>query len=81
MKNWQEEYETLQKKFEQYKIESIKWSVDDFMYYPLEGYTISLERSQEALEDMIRHHDAEDGITWNTIEQYLRVYGTKTKTN
>lgn len=81
MKDWKQEYENLQKKFEQYKIESIKWSVDDFMYYDLEGYTISLERSQEALEDMIRHHDAENGITWNTIEQYLMLYGTKTKTN
>lgn len=78
MKNWKQEYETLQKKFEQYKIESIKWDADDFIYYELEGYTIDLEQSEAALKDMIKNHDAEYGITWNTVEYYITKYGTKT---
>lgn len=26
----------------------------------------------EALDDMINHHDANDGISWSTIDYYLR---------
>jgi hypothetical protein len=78
MTNWKEEFLHLQMQYEKYRKESIKWDVEDFIYYDLEGYTMDLEQSEAALQDMINNHDAEDGITWNTVEYYITKYGTKT---
>lgn len=69
----------LQKEFEQYQRESIKWSVEDFTWLELEGWEISEKKAQEALEDMIHHHDAQYGIGWPTVEYYLMEYGKKVK--
>jgi len=74
--NYQEKYESLLREFEQYKRESIKWSVEDFTEYEHDKYTINEEQAQEALERMIRKHDACIGITWDTIEYYIGEYGT-----
>lgn len=75
---YQEKYEKLFAEFEQYKKESIKWSLEDFISLE-DDYEISVEKAQEALEAMINNHDANDGITWETIETYKSMYGTKKK--
>lgn len=62
--------------FEQYKKESIKWSIEDFLEYPQDKYDITEEQAQDALERMIRKHDANIGITWVTIYYYITKYGT-----
>ena len=76
-KSWEEKYEDLKREFEQYKLESIKWSVEDFTSLEVDGWEISEDQAQDALEDMIRHHDCNNGITWITIDHYLRMYGEK----
>jgi len=72
----EEKYEALLKEFEQYKRESIKWSVEDFTEYDDPRYTINKEQAQDALERMIYKHDASIGINWDTVEYYLSEYGT-----
>jgi hypothetical protein len=74
--NYQEKYEALLKGFEQYKKESVKWSVEDFTWYEHDTYTINEEQAQEALERMIQKHDAEYGISWHTVDYYICGYGT-----
>lgn len=69
----------LQAEFDQYKRESVKWCAADFTGQQKEGYRISEEQAQEALEQMIRKHDAEIGITWDTVDYYLQEYGTRTQ--
>jgi hypothetical protein len=65
--------------FRQYKRESIKWSVDDFLYMdtPKGYHPITEEQSQEALERMIYKHDAEYGIGWHTLSYYYTEYATQ----
>lgn len=73
-------YQDLQLEFEQYKQESVKWSIEDFIERAkTAGYTISKKKAQEALEHMIRKHDAELGISWITIDCYLDIYGKTSK--
>jgi hypothetical protein len=79
MENYKEMYEQLLAEFQQYKKESIKWSVQDFIEYNDSAYTIDKEAAQEALEDMIKHHDASYGITWNDVAYYIEEYGTEKK--
>jgi len=81
MNNYQEKYEALLKEFEQYKRESIKWSVEDFTLYEHPRYTINEEQAQEALERMIYKHDASIGINWDVVEYYLTEYGTLKEDN
>lgn len=76
MTNFEEKYYALLSEFEQYKRESIKWSVEDFTDYDHFTHTITKEQSQHALETMIENHDASIGISWNTIEYYIEIYGT-----
>jgi galactose-1-phosphate uridylyltransferase len=73
--DYKEKYEELLKEFEQYKKESIKWSVEDFTEYEHPEFTINDQQAQDALERMIRKHDASLGISWNTIEYYIEEYG------
>jgi hypothetical protein len=72
--NYKKEYYALKEEFEQWKMESVKWSIEDFTSYP--GYKISKRRAQQALEHMIHKHDAEFGISWTEVEFYLDMYGT-----
>lgn len=74
--DYKEKYEALLKEFEQYKKESIKWSIQDFLDYKC-AYKITEEQAQIALEEMIRNHDASSGINWIDVEFYIREYGTK----
>ena len=66
---------TLKAEFEQYKLESIKWSVEDFTAQ--DRYDITEEQAQIALEEMIQNHSCNYGITWETLEYYTHKYGTK----
>ena len=77
MKNYKEKYELLLKEFEQYKKESIKWSVEDFTEYEHSDFTINDQQAQDALERMIQKHDASFGISWDTIYYYIEEYGTR----
>jgi hypothetical protein len=61
--------------FEQYKRESIKWSVEDFMEMEDE-YDITREQAQQALEAMISKHDCNHGITWDDVAYFKSRYGT-----
>lgn len=71
------DYYFIKKEFEQYKKESIKWSILDFWVLEVEGYEINQEQAQIALEKMIYNHDANEGINWETVNHYYREYGTK----
>ena len=76
--SWKQKYEALLSEFEQYKKESIKWDVIDFLCLEMDdGWSITEEQAQKALEDMIRRHDCNDGVTWETVEYYYTQYGTK----
>ncbi len=77
MKDYKKLYEDLLEEFEQYKKESIKWSVEDFLELEVEGYRITKKQAQDALERMIQKHDAGLGISWDTLEYYYQEYGTE----
>ena len=80
LKNELRGFKRLQKEFEQYKRESIKWSWEDFTGEArAQGYRISKAKAQEALEEMIKRHDAGVGISWETVYCYVQIYGTKLK--
>lgn len=74
---WKKKYQKLEEEFEQYKKESIKWGVLDFLDLQVEGYSIDEDQAQEALEEMIDDHDCNNGITWDTLEYYIEKHGTK----
>lgn len=69
------QYLALHEEFAQYRRESIKWSVEDFLYYDHPTHTITPEQAQVALEHMIDNHDANIGITWETISGYIMTHG------
>ena len=84
MKSWEQiakgaksALKKLEEEFEQYKKESIKWSVGDFTQLEVKGYSITEEQAQTALEEMIDNHDCTIGITWETLDYYVEEYGTK----
>jgi hypothetical protein len=77
MENYKKMYEELFQVFEQYKKESIKWSVEDFMLYDHPTHTICRRQAQDALEEMISEHDASVGISWYHVEYYIEEYGTE----
>lgn len=60
-----------EKEFEQYKKETVKWSIEDFQ----DNWEMTDEQAQNALEDMIRHHDAGNGISWDTVNYYAEEHG------
>jgi len=61
-------------------VRSIHWSIDDFLNYEMSSeWIITEEQAREALKDMIDHHDASIGITWDTVEYYYQKYGTNTE--
>jgi hypothetical protein len=73
----------LEEEFEQYKKHSISWSIEDFETQAAnrcdgEWKNVYDEtKFEETLENMIRHHDAIIGITWDTIDYYLEEYCRK----
>ncbi len=73
-------FKLLKEEFEQYKLESIKWGIEDFINTASHiDYKISKEEVQSALEKMIYDHDSNNGINWNTIDYYVRKFGTPKK--
>jgi hypothetical protein len=77
MENYKKMYEDLFQAFEQYKKESIKWSVEDIINYPHFTHTITKEQAQYALIHMIYNHDAEYGITWSDVSYNIELFGTE----
>ena len=68
------EHKLLLAEFEQYKLESIKWGVGDLINMNKNPSKQKINKTQEALEDMIHHHDCNYGITWETLEYYRKEY-------
>lgn len=71
------EFDLLKEHLKQINKESIHWTIEDFAEEAkrleeedMEGIYDS-EKFQDALEQMIDKHDAELGITWETIRCYL----------
>jgi len=62
---------------ENYNNRSISWSVEDFKGRAEQNYgktwetTYDESKFEESLHHMIRSHDPEIGITWDTIDYYL----------
>ena len=75
----------LVKEHEQLLKGAILWSVKDMQSYAANNLSIPYEMSdalaQEALEDMIKHHDANYGIGWSDVEYYCEKYRPKTVEN
>jgi hypothetical protein len=81
--NYQQMYEELLAEFEQYKRESVKWSVDDFLtyndIYADKGLYITIGRAKKALEHMIKSHDSEYGISWSSVDYFFNLYALKSE--
>jgi hypothetical protein len=71
------QYIELSSEFAQYRAESIKWCVEDFLDYDHPTHTITPEQAQMALEHMINEHDGGIGITWDSVSNYIEMYGTR----
>lgn len=79
MEDYKKMYEDLLAEFEQYKKESIKWSIEDFTTLNAEydDLYITDENAQKALESVIRTHDCDLGITWEHIRWVFEEYADK----
>ena len=60
---------------------SIVWTVDDFLWYDMPGedgkkWSITEDQARAALLDMKKHHDAEIGINWDTVQFFYKKHGT-----
>lgn len=55
----------------------IVWSIQDFAEYPHQTHKVNEKQARECLRDMIRHHDASYGISWDDISYYIEQYGTE----
>ena len=70
--NFKKMFEKLEKEFNQYKAESVKWSWEDFQGRAQDrGIKLSKKKCQELLEQMIRKHDASIGINWDVLDCYI----------
>lgn len=72
--NYKEKYESLLKEFEQYKKESIHYTIEDIIESS-SLYEITNQEAQRALEDMVADVDKNEGIDSTTFENYLEAYG------
>lgn len=81
-------FEKFIEKVQEHKNTSIQWSVEDFEQRAKENNDYRLIAKQEiveydkskfeaALYNMICDHDANLGITWDTIDYYLDTYCRK----
>lgn len=79
MEDYKKMYDELKQEFEQYKKESIKWSVEDFTTLNAEydDLFITDENAQKALEMVIRTHDCDLGVNWETIRYVFEEYADK----
>jgi len=72
----------LKEEIQQYKRESIRWSISDFKQQANNSENpeyYDLSKFPSALELMIEEHDADVGINWDTIQSYLDDYCLKDK--
>jgi len=74
---YEEMYDKLKREFEQYKLESVKWSVEDFTTAEYDTWSITEEQAHDALESMIHNHDCEYGITWQSVFYYITIFGNR----
>jgi hypothetical protein len=67
---------------------AIQWGIEDFKQRAIENLNLDDDdeswkqiydetKFPEALEQMIYHHDCNNGITWDTIDYYLDEYCKK----
>lgn len=77
MEDYKQMYEDILKEFNQYKLESIKWSIENFTTLEVDGEEITEENAQDALENMIHDHDCSNGINWDDIYYYFHIYSDK----
>lgn len=67
---------------EEYLLRSISWNVLDFegrathfqKEFPEKNYIFDENKFEDALQKMIKDHDATVGITWDTVDFYLKEY-------
>ena len=71
------QYLGLVDEFAQYRRESVKWSVEDFLDYDHPTHDITPENSQIALEYMIRRHDCSRGLSWDDVAYHIETFGTR----
>lgn len=61
--------------YEQRMKGAIEWTVIDMMGAAIwQGWELSETNAQKALEEMIENHDANFGITWETVTAYVSKY-------
>lgn len=64
--------------YEEKMVSAIRWSIDDMMGQASEqGWELSEDDAQAALEEMIDDHDANYGITWETVRYHISKYKPK----
>lgn len=72
-------FEQFIENIEEYKRNSIEWGIEDFESKAIEieeeeGIKYDRTIFKSALYTMIRDHDCNNGITWDTVEMYLNEY-------
>ncbi len=71
-------YTDIMKVIDEYELKmkgAIEWCAEDMIGTAKnQGWILSEEDAQTALEDMIDHHDCNNGITWTTVEYYINQY-------
>jgi hypothetical protein len=66
---------TILDEYEEKMVGAIRWSTDDMIHQAAqEGWQLSDGDAQAALEEMINDHDANYGITWDTVHYYINKY-------
>lgn len=56
---------------------SIIWATEDVLMRADElGVKLSEQEADEILDDLLRHHDCQIGICWDTIGVYIHQYET-----
>ena len=70
---------------EEEHVRTISWSTEDFESRAKDMLgddwenTYDSSKFADALDEMIDNHDANNGISWSTIDYYLDVYCSKNK--
>ena len=68
----------LEQQMRELRENAIIWGVEDFFSRAEDvGYIITEDQAAMALDDMMQHHDANNGICWDTVDYYLTQYGVR----
>jgi hypothetical protein len=66
---------TILDEYEEKMRGAISWNADDMIHQAAqEGWQLSDDDAQAALEEMINDHDANYGITWDTVHYHINKY-------